>query len=222
MDAHPGTFAKLYRQRFPTKERAAKEVVWQVLCARFFSRYVAETDSVVDVGAGYCEFINNIRAARRVAVDANPELASCAAAGVETHCGPAEDLSFLGTETVDVVFSSNFFEHLPNKATLNAVVAEMHRILKPNGKLLVMGPNVKCVPGAYWDYYDHHIPLTELSVAELLQLNGFRIEESIARFMPYTVKGRLPTTAWLVTCFLALRKLSFPLFGKQFFVVGRK
>lgn len=221
MDA-PATFTALYRQRFLDKDREAKEQVWRVLCSQFFSRYVAHTDTVIDIGAGYCEFSNNIRAARRIAVDANPELEACAAEGVETHCGRAEDLSFLGDETVDVAFSSNFFEHLPDKAALDAVVREIHRVLKPGGRLLVMGPNVKCVPGAYWDYYDHHIPLTELSVAELLQLQHFRIEESIARFMPYTVKGRLPTAAWLVRCYLLLGPISFPIFGKQFFVVGRK
>ncbi|MEY4580923.1 MAG: hypothetical protein RL701_5626, partial [Pseudomonadota bacterium] len=73
-----------------------------------------------------------------------------------------------------------------------------------------------------WDYYDHHIPLTELSIAELLQVHNFRIEESIPRFLPYTVKGRLPTAPWLVKWYLTLRDVSFPLFGKQFLVVGRK
>jgi len=64
--------------------------------------------------------------------------------------------------------------------------------------------------------------LTEVSIAELLQLQGFRIEKSIPRFMPYTIKGRLPAAAWLVKCYLALSDVSFPLFGKQFFVIGRK
>jgi hypothetical protein len=124
--------------------------------------------------------------------------------------------------TLDVAFSSNFFEHLPDKSALSAVVAEIHGVLKPGGKVLAMGPNVKCIPGAYWDHYDHHIPLTEVSIGELLQLHGFRIEKSIARFMPYTVKGRLPTAGWLVKCCLALSEVSFPLFGKQFLVIGRK
>ncbi|MEY4580171.1 MAG: hypothetical protein RL701_4874, partial [Pseudomonadota bacterium] len=189
MDAHAGSFTQLYRQRFLTKDREAKELVWQVLCSKFFSQYIQPTDSVVDIGAGYCEFSNNIRAARRIAVDANPELVDCAAPGVETHCGRAEDLSFLADGSIDVAFSSNFFEHLPDKPALNAVVSEIYRVLKPGGKVLVMGPNVKYIPGAYWDYYDHHIPLTELSIAELLQVHNFRIEESIPRFLPYTVKG---------------------------------
>ena len=222
MDAESGDFAKLYQARFPSKERAAKELVWQVLCSHFFARYIRPSDTVLDIGAGYCEFINHIRAARRIAVDANPELASCAAPGVEAHCTAVEDLSFLEAGSVDVVFSSNFFEHLPNKAALNALIAQIHRVLTPGGKLLAMGPNVKYVPGAYWDYYDHHIPLTEVSVGELLQLYGFRIEESLPRFMPYTIKSRLPTAPWIVRCYLALGRISFPLFGKQFFVVGRK
>jgi hypothetical protein len=57
MDAQPATFSTLYRQRFLSKDRAAKGQVWQVLCSQFFSRYIAPTDSVIDIGAGYCEFI---------------------------------------------------------------------------------------------------------------------------------------------------------------------
>ena len=38
-----------------------------------------------------------------------------AAAGVEAHCGPADRLDFLSDASLDVVFASNFFEHLPDQ-----------------------------------------------------------------------------------------------------------
>lgn len=212
----------LYRHRFDPAERAAKDAVWRVLCDEFFSRYVRTSDTVLDLGAGYCEFINHVTAARRIAVDANPDLASCAAPGVEAHVGLAQDLSFLADGSVDLAFTSNFLEHLPDKGTLSAVACELHRVLKPGGKLLIMGPNVKYLPGSYWDYYDHHIPLTEKSVAELLHLSGFKVEESLPKFMPYTVKSRLPRWSWIVRLYLRLGTAAFSLFGKQFFVVGSR
>ena len=221
----PGDFVavdSLYRHRFDADDRAAKEAVWRVLCADFFSRYVTPTDTVLDVGAGYCEFINHIAARRRIAIDANPELPQFASAGVEVHVGRAEQLGFLADGTVDVAFTSNFFEHLPDKAALSGLVREVHRVLKPGGQLLIMGPNVKYLPGSYWDYYDHHIALTEKSVGELLHLCGFAVSESLPRFMPYTVKSRLPTWSWLVKLYLRVGAPAFALFGKQFFVVGKK
>lgn len=212
----------LYRHRFDDDEREAKRRVWRVLCASFFSRYIRPTDAVLDVGAGYCEFINHIRARRRIAVDANPELPRFAEDGVQVHCGPCEDLRFLDDGTVDVAFSSNFFEHLPDKAALNRVVAEIFRVVKPGGRIIVMGPNVKHLPGEYWDYYDHYVPLTEKSAGELLRLTGFNVEETFEKFLPYSVKSRLPNWEWLVKAYLKVGGPAFRLFGKQFLVIARR
>lgn len=212
----------LYRLRFPQIGLRAKNDVWRVICTRFFSRYIPIDSTVVDIGAGYCEFINNIDAKRRIAVDANPDLGAFAATGVEVHCTTADTLDFLGDNSIDVVFSSNFFEHLPTKPALTRLTRQLLRVIKPGGRLMVMGPNIKCVAGDYWDYYDHHIPLTERSIVELLQICGFKIEKSLPRFLPYTFKSRLPTWPWLVRAYLLFGKVTFPLFGKQFFVIGRK
>ena len=222
MQTDPQQLKELYEHRFDAQDRQDKAGVWKVLCAHFFSRYIQPSDTVLDVGAGYCEFINHVQATRRIAVDANPEIHIFAGEGVEHHSCRADELSFLADGEVDVAFSSNFFEHLSDKTALVLLVKELHRVLKPGGRLLVMGPNVKYLPGVYWDWYDHHIPLTEKSVEELLQLGGFEIEASHPRFLPPTVKSRLPKWPWLVRAYLLLGPLSFPLFGKQFLVVGRK
>jgi dolichol-phosphate mannosyltransferase len=118
-----------------------------------------------------------------------------------------QDLTFLADETVDVVFSSNLFEHLPDKASLLAFVIEIARVLRPGGRLLVMGPNIRVLPGEYWDYFDHQIPLTE---------------EALPRFLPYTVRSRLPKWRWLVKAYLRLGRVAWFFFGRQFFVVARK
>lgn len=212
----------IYQHRFDVAQRARKLAVWKVLCDRFFSRYITKQDVVLDVGAGFCEFINNVQAARRIAVDANPDLARFAAPGVETMCCRAENIASLPAECVDVAFTSNFLEHLSDKRTVEAVLVDVHRVLKPNGRLIVMGPNIRVLPGAYWDYFDHHIPLTERSLEEVLHLHGYKTLLSLPRFLPYTIKGRLPARPWLVRMYLAFSPITFRLWGRQFFVLAQK
>lgn len=40
----------------------------------------------------------------------------------------------------------------------------------------------------FWDYFDHHLPLTHLSLSEGLELAGFEVQRVVPRFLPYTVK----------------------------------
>jgi SAM-dependent methyltransferase len=218
----PDDFEALYARRFDDAERRAKTRVWEVLCARFFSRYIDTSATVLDIGAGHCEFINHVVAGRRIAVDANPDLGKFAAPEVEAHVAFAHELEFVAPASVDVAFSSNFFEHLPSKAVLRQVVGEVRRVLKPGGRLLVVGPNIRFLPGAYWDYYDHHLALTERSVAELLTTSGFVIDECLPKFLPYTVKSALPSWRIMVEAYLLFAPLSYHLLGKQFFVAARK
>ncbi len=91
-------------------------------------------------------------------------------------------------DSVDTVFTSNFFEHLPTKSDLMSTLAECQRVTRPGGRLVVLMPNIRYLPGRYWDYLDHHLPLTHLSVAEALELSGYEVVEQVGRFLPYTVK----------------------------------
>src|SRR5258706_16479280 len=88
-------------------------------------------------------------------------------------------------EALDVVFTSNFLEHLPHKDAIRRTLLEVYRCLKPGGRFIAMGPNIKYVPGEYWDFFDHYVPLTELSLAEGLSNCGFGIERKVGRFLPY-------------------------------------
>jgi len=120
---------------------------------------------------------------------------------------------------VDVVFTSNFFEHLPDKAALRWTLDQIKSSLRPGGRLIAMGPNIKCVPGAYWDFWDHYLPLTEMSLQEALENRGFRMEKCLERFLPYTMAGKKPTPLALIRLYLALPP-AWKLLGKQFLVVA--
>jgi SAM-dependent methyltransferase len=211
----------LYRHRFSEHDRQGKDAIWKVLCADYFQRYVPASSVVVDIGAGYCEFINNIQAGKKIAVDLNPETQRFAAPDVSVINAPCTEISQIGSASVNVVFMSNFLEHLPSKQVVLDTLKEAHRILAPGGRIIVLQPNIRFLPGEYWDFFDHHTPLTDRSLVEGLQLAGFTPNVVHPRFLPYTTKSRLPKAAFLVKLYLKM-PLAWPLFGKQALVVAEK
>ena len=216
----PSELTRLYRQRFSERDLETKRGMWQVLAELVFQQYVPSDGTVVDLGAGNCELVNSLVAARRVAVDLNPDTSKFAALGVEVLLTSSEDLSTLHDSSVDAVVTSNFFEHLPSKDALSRTLEEAHRILKPAGRIVVLMPNIRYLAGRYWDYFDHHLPLTHLSLSEGLELAGFEVQRVVPRFLPYTVKDapvRIPPA--LVRAYIAL-PIAWPIFGRQMLVVG--
>ena len=211
----------LYRGRFPEAALADKNAIWKVICDTFMSRFVKPTDTVVDIGAGYCEFINNITAARKIAVDLNPDVRRFADSSVQVINESCTSIATLESASADVVFMSNFLEHLPDKQLVFDTFVEARRILKPGGKVLVLQPNIRFVGGEYWDFFDHHTPLTDRSLVEALELAGFAIDTCIPRFLPYTTRSALPQHPALVKLYLHV-PLAWRFLGKQAFVVGSR
>ena len=218
--ADPNELSRIYRHRFDEADREAQDVLWSTLCGSFFQQYVGADDTVLDLGAGSCQFINHIKAGRKLAVDLNPDT-KAAAVDAEVLQTSSEDLSAVADGTVDVVFTSNFFEHLPDKASLLRTLAEVHRVLKPGGRLVVLMPNLRYLGGRYWDYFDHKLPLTHASLAEGIELSGLTVERVEPKFLPYTVKSRLPTNAALIRLYLGV-PLAWKVLGRQMLVVARR
>jgi SAM-dependent methyltransferase len=210
----------IYSKRFAGSE-ALRDQVWRVLTCDFFQRWVKEDAAVLDLGAGYCEFINNIRAARKYALDLNPSTAAKAATGIIVLTQDVSKPWALPSASLDVVFTSNFFEHLPSKQALQHCMTEALRILRPGGRLLALGPNIRFCGNVYWDFFDHHLPLSDRSLTEGLEITGFHTEKVVEKFLPFTMKGKLPPSPALVRAYLKL-PWAWTLWGKQFFVVARK
>ncbi len=154
-------------------------------------------------------------------MDMNPDARRHAAADVnvlEQDCSQEWNLD---AGNLDAVFTSNFFEHLPTKAALHKTILQAHRALKPGGRLIALGPNIKYLPGAYWDFFDHHLALTELSLSEVLMNSGFEVRICWARFLPYTMSTGGEYPIWILRMYLAM-PVAWRFFGKQFLIVAEK
>jgi SAM-dependent methyltransferase len=216
----PDELEKIYSHRFD-EHVAYRNQVWQVLTSQYFSRLIPRDAKVLDLGCGYGEFINNIDCSVKLAMDMNPAAGQRLKADIkflQQDCSCTWDLP---ESYLDAVFTSNFFEHLPSKAALSNTLTQANRCLKEDGILIAIGPNARLVGGAYWDFWDHHLPLTHEALAEALRIHGFRVVSSLARFLPYTMVNRRPVPIALVSLYLHF-PLAWRIFGKQFLIVGRK
>lgn len=209
-----------YRMRFARTDQYRNDV-WKILCDHYFRMFVSPDAYVLDLGSGWGEFINNVAAGRKYAMDLNPDAGRRLLADTIFLQQDCSQEWRIPQESLDVVFTSNFLEHLPDKGHVERTLAEAYRCLKHGGLIICLGPNIKYVPGAYWDFWDHLVPITEVSLAEILRLKGFSIQTSLPRFLPYSMStGRTPPLP-LVRLYLKLPTL-WRLLGKQFLVVGRK
>lgn len=220
MDKREDVLREEYRVRFEAN-KTYRGAVWQVLCTRFFSRYVKPDHSVLDLGAGWGEFSTNIVAEKKYAMDLNPDCGRHVAGSAKFLHQDCSERWPLEDGLLDVVFTSNFLEHLPSKELIDKTLAEAHRCLKKGGLMICVGPNIRYLPGLYWDYWDHHTAITDGSMAEALKLQQFSIETRIDRFLPYTMSdGRNPPLI-AVKAYLRL-PIVWAVFGKQFLVIGKK
>jgi ubiquinone/menaquinone biosynthesis C-methylase UbiE len=209
-----------YKQRFQGAD-LYRESVWKILCKDFFSKYINPNSAVLDLGAGWGEFSKNILASKKYAMDLNPD---CGKRVANYSTFLHQDCSVtwpIDDGALDIVFTSNFLEHLPNKNLVDSTLGEAFRCLRSGGNIICLGPNIKFVQSSYWDYWDHFIPITEESMAEALSLKGFHVNEKIDRFLPYTMSGGVNPPLFTVKLYLKLR-FTWRFFGKQFLVIAQK
>jgi len=212
---------KIYRARFNDKDQAQREQMWQIICQDWMQRYIPQNATVLDLAAGRCEFINHIKAGRKIAVDLNEDVRNYANKDVEIVIAYSHNMQGVADNSVDVVFVSNFFEHLPDKAAFMDTLKDIRRVLKVGGKLLIMQPNIRFLHGAYWDFIDHYLPLTDRSVEEALMLTNMDVIENLPRFLPYTTRSKMPRHPLLIRLYLRM-PIVFPIFGRQAWVVAVK
>ncbi len=215
MNNMSGTLKAMYHRRFGDEITFRKEM-WRVLCNDFFQKYVNPNGHIMEVAAGYCEFINNIKAQKKTALDLNPDVEQFASEDVQVVVSDSTNMTAIADGSVDTVFVSNFFEHIPHQQ-IEKTIIEIKRILSKNGKLIIIQPNIRFCLKDFWMFFDHITPLDDRAFVELLELKGFNIIESRDRFLPYTTKSRLPKSLLLIKLYLKF-PLIWKLLGGQMFI----
>lgn len=204
-----------HETRLPHDPR--REVVWKALWRFRFSAMIDAEDCVLDLGSGYGSFINTVQARRRIAVDSWPGFASYLAPGVEAKVGSVSELDFLQPGSVDFAFASNLFEHL-TRDDFQAVLAQLRTKLSAKGTLTLVQPNYRYAYKEYFDDFDHKSIYSHISMADYLAANGYDVILVEPRFMPLTVKGRLPVNERLVQAWL---KSPWKPIGKQMLIQAK-
>ena len=206
---------RYFQTRFSEDPR--REILWRTLVQYYFQSRIPSDGCVLELGAGYGNFINNVRARRRIAQDQWPEFAQHLAPGVESHAGSVTDLSFLADNSVDFAFASNLFEHV-SQQDFASVLAQLSRKLTPQGSLTLLQPNYRYAFREYFDDYTHITPYSHLSICDFLEANSYDVLSCVPRFLPLTLKSRLKVSPLLIRMYL--RSPLKPL-GKQMLVQAR-
>ena len=221
--AEPGlpvsTLGSVYERRFSRADTNHKDGVWAEIAA-YLERFIPEGGSVLDLACDQGSFIRHVRARERWASDLR-----------DMRAWIPEDVNFVQSSGLeldrivplgqfDVVFMSNYLEHLLSRSQVVTQLEVAHRLLRKGGRVIILQPNIRLVGGAYWDFIDHHVALTERSLVEAATLAGFTTEHLITRFLPYSTLGRLPQRRSLVRLYLRV-PLAWRLLGKQTLYVGR-
>jgi ubiquinone/menaquinone biosynthesis C-methylase UbiE len=196
----PDRVSRYYAARYTFDTGRSK--VWKAI-AEYLQQFVrADADCVLDLGAGYCDFINNIAAREKIAVDVNEDASAFCRNDVRFYRAAAQDLSVLGDNSIDVLFASNLLEHLDDSELARAM-KEFGRILKQGSRVILIQPNYRYAYREYFDDYTHKKIFTHISLRDLFQVNGFEPIKVQPRFLPLTLKSRLPKSYILTKLYLS-------------------
>lgn len=207
-------YTQYYKVRYPFDP--ARKGVWKAV-VEYLQRYIPPESAFLELGPGYCDFVNQVKAKAKYALDINPDVAR--------YCGP--DVTFFHADatriplpdaSIDVLFASNFLEHFADEE-LRRVLEEMNRVLCFDGTLIFVQPNYYYCFRRYWDDFRHVKPYTHVSLPDLLMSCNYTIRKVEKRFLPFSFKSRIPRSYLLAKTYLALpwRPLA-----AQMLVIARK
>lgn len=194
-----------------------RTVVWKALWDHYFSRLVPPDGCVLDIGCGHGDFINQVVARRRIAIDLWPDFPRFVEPGVETIVGDLGTLEQIDDGAVDYALASNIFEHIPQHE-LTAVLNLLRQKFSPRGVLTILQPNYRYAYKEYFDDYTHVSVYSHISMVDFLMANNYTVMNVEPRFLPLTVKSRLPVSPLLIRAWL-----SSPIkpLGKQMLITAR-
>lgn len=191
--------------------------VWSEI-VRYVQKDTGETHTLVELGTGYCDFINQFPAKRKIGYELRSEMIQFADPAVDLRIENAVGLPGIRNNSVDMVFASNFMEHL-NKEELSILLPRISEVLTHRGVLILIQPNYRFCPDHYFDDETHQTIFSDKNIVPFLEEYGFRILKLIPGLLPFSMKSRLPKCPFLVR--LYLKSPIKPLAG-QMYVLAEK
>lgn len=144
-DGKRSLFEKLYHT---VKQKALKDKV------KLVTRYQPAKGKLLDIGAGTGDFLVAAKKAGWQTQGIEPSEKAKAIAA-EKGVNFAESLASVADHTYDAITMWHVLEHVPD---VEKQIAELKRILKPDGVLIVAVPNYRSYDakyyGSYWAAYD--------------------------------------------------------------------
>lgn len=194
-----------------------RKVAWQTLVESYFAKFTDTNSNVLEVGAGYCDFINEIPAKKKWALDIWPGIKEYANNDVTCLVGDIKNLDQISDNSLDLVFASNIFEHI-TKDDLSIFLDKLRNKLKKNGKLIILQPNFKRCAAEYFDDYTHISIWSDVSLNDFLKSKGYKVIKSYPGFLPLSLKSKLPVIPFLIKIYLLL---PFKPFAKQMLFISQ-
>ena len=130
--------------------------------------YFNKPGSILDIGCGNGKHLDifNMYGFYTYGIDIRKQkqeyIKTC---NIETDKIPFDNNRF------DYIFSKSLFEHI---LRADNAIEECYRVLKPNGKIIIIVPEWLSQMKHYWDDYTHLHPWTYKSLKDLLMIYNFR------------------------------------------------
>jgi SAM-dependent methyltransferase len=169
------------------KQRKAKGYYWNDI-TRYCDYFIHEDLSVLEVGCGTGELLNDIEAKRKVGIDFSEGMIAEAKKqfpGLEMHVMPAENIQL--SEKFDLVILSNLIGYLDD---IQEVFKQLHKVCHANTKIIITYYNFLWEPllkfGELTGYKTKTPAQNWLSLSEirgLLELSGFKVYRNSRRMI---------------------------------------
>lgn len=210
-----------YKSRYTFDPRRA--VVWKEI-VKFLQKFIPRDGAVIDLGAGYCDFINNISARIKYAVDISPELNKFANDNVVKINKEGWNFDGVSNLSIDAIHASNFLEHFTDE-DLEKIMKEIDRVLKFKGRLILIQPNYRLSAKNYFDDPTHKKIFSDSSLESFLLSHGFKNLLKMARFLPFSMRSNSSLIPNFLLPFIVWAYIHSPIkpfAGQMLFVVEKQ
>lgn len=177
-----------------------RQGVWREI-VRYVRRDVGPVNTLIELGSGYGDFINQFPARHRFAFDLNRKMGEFMVPNVKFFAESAESIGQLPENSADMVFASNFLEHLDDKS-LERLMPLVRQVLVPEGRLVLLQPNHRLCADRYFEDATHVSIFSDENISPFLSRHGFEVVKLVPGLLPFSMKSRLPKWPFLVRLYL--------------------